>query len=122
MNLKRVAVVAAVGGLTLPTYWHAAYASHPDNEGADGDDNAGDGQVDMDDGGCIVDDDDDEPGDGNGNGGGVENSASSDANATNSNRNTSANNNQNSSSSNSSSQSSASSTSSACLLLCNGVL
>ena len=116
MKLKRLALVAAVGGLTLPTYWQAASATHPDHECADGLDNDQNGATDLADSGCIDGDDDDESGGRARPSGGSASSSS----ATNSNNNTSANSNDNSSSSTSGSTSSSqsSSSSSLCLVLC----
>lgn len=109
--------MAAVGGLTLPTYWHAAYAHDGVHQCGDGKDNDGNGSVDTKDSGCIDKWDNDESG-GGARGG---NSANSGAEASNANTNTSANENQNTSESNSQATATSSSSSSACLVLCNGL-
>ena len=120
MKLKRLALVAAVGGLSLPTYWQAASASHTGHECADGADNDGNGAADLNDTGCIDPDDDDESGGLPRSSGNASNTSSGDANASNNNQNTGVNSNDNSSSSSSGSTSNAQATSSstACVALC----
>lgn len=132
MRVKRFFVVAAVGTLALPAYWHPATATV--TQCSDKIDNDGDGGIDNDGGDvpgtpkdldCDSFLDDSEAGPrGAGPSGTTNNSSSSSSTATNTNNNTSTNNNTNTSSSNSSStsNSTSSSSSSACLLLCNADL
>ncbi len=132
MKLKRLLVIAAVGGLTVPTYWHTVSATElGDTQCHDNLDNDGDGRIDYAGGtpprapadpDCTGPDDNDESGPlGQPN---TTNTSSSSSSANNTNNNTSTNTSQNTntntsnSSSSSQSASQSGSSSSSCVLLC----
>ncbi len=130
MKLKRLFVVAAVGGLAVPTYWHTVSATElGDTECHDNRDNDNDGGIDFHgDPDCTGFDDDDESGPLGQPAGNTTNTSTSSSSANNTNENTSTNTstntNTNTSSSNSSSQSASQSGSSStsCVLLCDATL